>query len=40
MWFEQRSYKEDNWGNPVNSAREAEKRWHYSSVDHELADTA
>jgi hypothetical protein len=31
-----RGYKEDNWDNPVSwelsSAREAEKRWHYSSV--------
>jgi hypothetical protein len=33
----QRGYKEDNWGDPesweLNSAREAEKRWRYSSVD-------
>jgi hypothetical protein len=33
----QRGYEEDNWGDPVSwelsSAREAEKRWRYSSVD-------
>jgi hypothetical protein len=37
----ERGYKEDNWGDPVSrsvdgelsSAREAEKRWRYNSVD-------
>jgi hypothetical protein len=33
----QRSYLEDNWGNPVSwdlsSAKEAEMRWRYSLVD-------
>jgi hypothetical protein len=33
----QRCYKEQNWGNSISlefsSAREAEKRWHYGSVD-------
>jgi hypothetical protein len=38
----QRSYKEDNWGNPVSrelsSAREAEKKWCYNSVDSSVVE--
>jgi hypothetical protein len=38
----QKGYKEDNRDDPVswelNSAREAEKRWRYSSVDSELTE--
>jgi hypothetical protein len=38
----QRGYKEDNWGIPVSGelslAREAEKRWHYSTFMGYLLD--